>query len=113
MEYGQKTPPWPQKQIILPIFSRMPDLKSGKHFVERLKRFVSAGGIPATERYHHIVACIDHKEKEIVFLRDLIHFAKSHRSAELFGNLQKLPYYLNAATLFPYLDLNTYLVDEH
>lgn len=111
-EHYQKIPSWFRGKIILPMVSKIPDSKKGKHFIARLKKFARVGGLPPAERYYRLVTRFDDDEKKSLLSPDLFHNIDLREPMDIFTNLLKSQKGLDPLNQLLYLDLNTYLVDD-
>jgi asparagine synthase (glutamine-hydrolysing) len=108
-EKYRKFPKFLTNGIISPIVERLPDSKKGKHFNERLKRFVSNANYPFVQRYFQIVATFDEEEKKQLFIPELHKLIERQSDKIFYEYCPNTTGLLNRMSL---IDFKTYLVDD-
>lgn len=109
-EKYQRLPKILTEKIISPLINNLPDSRKGKHFNERLKRFVHSASLPFPQRYFQIIAKYNDEDKEALFLPEVKSKVQRASKAVLFDydNTNGLSD-INRMSL---IDLKTYLADD-
>jgi len=98
--------------LVLSIMKLLPDSKTGAHFPERLKRFVSYASLPMKERYYHFIAKFNAKECQELFKQDVIDPLEGDPGVKVYGVFWDEITSLNELRKLMKIDMDTYLVDD-
>jgi len=94
------------------LINRLPDSSTGRHFNERIKRFVNSANYPFIQRYFQIMASFDEEEKRRLFVPEVQKLVErpSDGIFDQYSSARKDSASLLNAMSF--IDLKTYLVDD-
>ena len=110
-ERYRKLPSFFTKKLFPFIVSHIPDSNHGKHFNERLKRFIKTANYPFFKRYFNLIATFNEEEKNRLFKTEIKEYLRQHNSEKIFydympsSNIGKI----NSMLL---IDIKTYLADD-
>jgi asparagine synthase (glutamine-hydrolysing) len=110
-ERYQKLPSFLRNKIVPKLVNRLPDSKKGRHFNERLKRFVNSANYPFLRRYFGIVATFNEEEKKELFVPEVQNLIE-RQSDKVFYDYGKSTDNLCLINTMSKIDLKTYLVDD-
>jgi asparagine synthase (glutamine-hydrolysing) len=110
-ERYQKLPSFLRNKIAPALVNKLPDSKKGRHFNERLKRFVNCANYPFLRRYFEIVATFNEEEKRELFVPEVQNQIE-RQSDMFFYDYSKSTDNLCPINTMSKIDLKTYLVDD-
>jgi len=110
--YYNRLPLLLRKQVLPNLVKLLPDSKKGRHFQNRLKRFIEYAHLPTDERYFRFISKFNSREKSLLFNTDFYNENTNSNSDDIFHSYWNK--FRNQDELLRLLaiDMNMYIPDD-